>query len=385
MPCTWIPRNENQQAAISPPRVWGMPSPAEPVKPVSQPSRASRSEMYSLWSGDGAVRGGCGQGAGPRGRGTLPPYHVGVRGGHDVGVDAVGLHDAPQHGQARRGVGGRRWQVLVAQEDVLGLGGPRAGGLRNGKGERGGAHRWVRGTIPNVIPAGKNLWRPPCSTACGHGDTREPQIAAWRPAGPLLQPRTAPGSSDPRSQPQTPASSALGLLQNSVFLAPGIVDENQCRSLVEEDANLPVPVVQWDHHREQLVPSTEQRGAGRSLPAASQNWGCGRNWLMVGPCPAGSDLSPGLLGMGSHRHSLGSPLPAGTWLLTLGQGHRVWLLPQGGPTPASPRAAAGTSQVLHIGVPGAVPPQRPAHRLSYRGAGAPRLRSRAEGTRLPWP
>lgn len=72
---------------------------------------------------------------------------------------------------------------------------------------------------------------------------------------------------------------------------------------------------------------------------------------MVGQCPTGPDLSPGLLGMGSHHHSLGSPLPAGTWLLTSGQGHTVWLLPQGGPTPASPRAAVGVSQVLHIGVP----------------------------------
>lgn len=112
--------------------------------------------------------------------------------------------------------------------------------------------------------------------------------------------------------------------QNPAFLAPGIADENQCHSLVQEDANLPVPVVQCDHHREQLLPSTEHGGAGRSLPAASQSRGCGRNWLMVGPCPAGPDLSPGLLGMESHHHSLGSPLPAGTWLLPLGQGHTVW-------------------------------------------------------------
>lgn len=144
-----------------------MPSPAEPVKPVSQPSRASRSEMYSLWSGDGAVRGGCGQGMGPRGHGRLPPYHVGIRGGHDVGVDAVGVHDAPQHGQARRRVGGRRWQVLVAREDVLGLGRTPCrgaqewgGGARRGSpvGPRNnpGCHSWWKGPVAPTLQ--HSLW-----------------------------------------------------------------------------------------------------------------------------------------------------------------------------------------------------------------------------------
>lgn len=179
------PRNEDQQAGASPPssdpRVGGMPSPAEPVKPVSQPSRASRSEMYSLWSRDGAVRGGCGQGAGPRGCGGLPPYHVGIRGGHDVGVDAVGPHDAPQRGQTRRRVGGRPGQVLVAQGDVLGLGGTpcrgsqeQGGGARRGSpvGPRSnpGCHSWWK---EPVVPALRHsLWarRHPGASGCSLGD-----------------------------------------------------------------------------------------------------------------------------------------------------------------------------------------------------------------------
>lgn len=45
--------------------------------------------------------------------GGLSPYHVGVRGGHDVGVGAVGAHGVPQRGEPCRGVGGRGGQVLV--------------------------------------------------------------------------------------------------------------------------------------------------------------------------------------------------------------------------------------------------------------------------------
>lgn len=166
MPCTWISGNEEQQAGASPPRVWGMPSPAEPVKPVSQPSRASRSEMYSLWSRDGAVRGGCGcrRGAAPRGRGGLLPYHVGIRGGHDVGVGAVGPHGDPQRGQTRRRVGGRRWQVLVAQGDVLGLGGTPCRGSR----EQGGGAGRGSPVGPRSSPGCHSWWKEPVAPTVQH-------------------------------------------------------------------------------------------------------------------------------------------------------------------------------------------------------------------------
>lgn len=166
MPCTWIPRNEDQQADVSPPssRVWGMPSPAEPVKPVSQPSRASRSEMYSLWSRVGAVRGGCGQGARPRGCRGLLPYHVGIRGGHDVGVGALCPHDAPQRGQTRCCVGGRRRQVLVTQEDVLGLGGTPCRGSQ----EQGGGARQSSPVGPWNNPECHSWWKEPVAPALQH-------------------------------------------------------------------------------------------------------------------------------------------------------------------------------------------------------------------------
>lgn len=54
----------------------------------------------------------------PRGASNLLPYHVGVRGGHDVGMDTVGSHGAPQSSEPCCGVGGSGWQVLVAQGDI---------------------------------------------------------------------------------------------------------------------------------------------------------------------------------------------------------------------------------------------------------------------------
>lgn len=211
-------------------------------------------------------------------------------------------------------VGGRYWWH---RETCWDWGGPHAGGLGNREGEQGGAHRWVHGAVPDVIPGGRSLWHPPCSTACGHGDTQEPQAAAWGPAGPLLQPGTEPGSCDPRPQPQMPASPALGVLQNPVFLAPGIVGENQRHPLVQEELNLPVPMAQWDHHG--MVPSTEHGGAARSLPGASQRWGRARSWLMVGLCPASPQ---GCLARGPTTTPWGLS-PAGTWLLTLAKGTRL--------------------------------------------------------------
>lgn len=286
MPCAWISGNEEQQAGASPLRVWGMPSPAEPVKPVSQPSRASRSEMYSLWSRDGAVRGGCGRrrGAAPRGCGGLLPYHVGIRGGHDVGVGAVGPHGDPQRGQTRRRVGGRRRQVLVAQGDVLGLGGTPCRGSREQGGGAGrgspvgprsspGCHSWWKEPVAPTVQ--HSLWarRHPGASGCSLG-------ACW----PFAPARNRTRQLRPRPQPQMPASPALGILQNPVFLAPGIVGENQRHPLVQEELNLPVPMAQWDHHG--MVPSTEHGGAARSLPGASQRWGRARSWLTVGLCLA---------------------------------------------------------------------------------------------------
>lgn len=55
-------------------------------------------------------------------------------------------------------------------------------------------------------------------------------------------------------------------------------------------------------------------------------------------------------------HGVLSPLPGlsiTSWHLASPFGPRAHSLAQGGLTPASPRAAAGTSQVLHIGVPDA--------------------------------
>lgn len=118
-------RTSRQTGAGSPPsrdsRAARMISPAEPVKPVSQPSRESRSAMYSLWSRGWSRERWPWVPAGEpvlRGTGRLLPYHVGVRGGHDVGMDAVGSHGAPQSGEPRRRVDGRRRQVLVAQGDM---------------------------------------------------------------------------------------------------------------------------------------------------------------------------------------------------------------------------------------------------------------------------
>lgn len=59
------------------------------------------------------MRSGRGGASHTLGHGGLSPYHVGVRGGHDVGVDAVGAHGIPQRGEPCRGVGGRGGQVLV--------------------------------------------------------------------------------------------------------------------------------------------------------------------------------------------------------------------------------------------------------------------------------
>lgn len=117
-------RTSRQPGAGPPSRDPGavrMLSPAEPVKPVSQPSRESRSAMYSLWSQGWSRERRPWAPAGepvPGGTVRLLPYHVGIRGGHDVGVDAVGLHGAPQSGEPRHCVGGRRGQVLVAQGDT---------------------------------------------------------------------------------------------------------------------------------------------------------------------------------------------------------------------------------------------------------------------------
>lgn len=103
-----------------------MLSPAEPVKPVSQPSRASCSPMYSLW-GRGQSREMQPRAAArepvPRGTSSLLPYHVSVRGGHDVGMDTVGLHGVPQSSEPCCGVGGSGGQVLVAQGDTCWQGG----------------------------------------------------------------------------------------------------------------------------------------------------------------------------------------------------------------------------------------------------------------------
>lgn len=88
--------------------------PAEPVKPVSQPRRASLSAMYSLWGWDGEVRGDPRAGTACVG---MAPHHVGIRGGHDVGVDVMGTHGIPQSAELCRAVGGRGRQVLVAQRD----------------------------------------------------------------------------------------------------------------------------------------------------------------------------------------------------------------------------------------------------------------------------
>lgn len=219
----------SRQASAPQTEALGMASPAEPVKPVIQPRRASRWEMYSLWSRDGAVRGGRGQGEGPRGCRGLLPYHVGVRGGHDVGLDAPCPQDVPQPRQTRRCVGGRRGQVLVAQEEVLGSGGTlHRGGQEQGGGARQGSpvgwwnnpecHSWWEEPSPQ-----HSLWarRHPAASACSLG-----------PVGPLLQSGAAPGSCDPHPQPQTSASPARGLFARPNAFSPRTADENQRHSLV---------------------------------------------------------------------------------------------------------------------------------------------------------
>lgn len=162
----WIPRNEAQQAGAAHRAAlegWGMPSPAEPLKPVSQHSRASRSEMYSFWSRNRAVRGGCGGGC-TRGCGALPPYHVGIRGGHDVGVGTLGAHEAPQRGQTCRGVGGCRWQVLVVQGHVLALGGTPCRGSRG----KWGGTAWGSPVGPRSNPGCRSWGKEPVAPSLRH-------------------------------------------------------------------------------------------------------------------------------------------------------------------------------------------------------------------------
>lgn len=181
---------------------------------------------------------GTSRGMGPQGRrGGLLPYHVGIRGGHDVGVNAVGSHGAPQSGEPRRCVGGRRGQVLVAQGDMCwGWGGnqlqqwgwgawgcvtPHGVSQDEGGLGTGWAHRWVRGAVPDVRPGGGSLWWPSRGTAWGHGDTPQPQAAARGPADPLFHPRTSAGAAVTLvPSPKHPASPALGLLAKSRVSSP---------------------------------------------------------------------------------------------------------------------------------------------------------------------
>lgn len=71
------------------------------------------------------------------------PHHVGIRGGHDVGVDIMGAHGVPQSGESCRGVGGRGRQVLVARGDRQVWG--RAGGHRSTPGWARAARKGLTG------------------------------------------------------------------------------------------------------------------------------------------------------------------------------------------------------------------------------------------------
>lgn len=186
------------------------------------------------------MRGGRGHQPGsgsPGAQGGLLPYHVGIRGGHDVGVNAVGSHGAPQSGEPRRCVGGRRGQVLVAQGDMcwgrggnqlqrLGLGGmgvcdPTWGVPGRGRAGHRGAHRWVRGAVPDVRPGGGSLRWPSRGTAWGHGDTPQPQAAARGPADLLFHSRASTGAAVTLvPSPKHPASPALGLLAKNSVSSP---------------------------------------------------------------------------------------------------------------------------------------------------------------------
>lgn len=132
---------------------------------------------------------------GPR---PAAPYHVGIGGGHDVGVDTVGLHDRPQPGEPRRGVGGRRGQVLVAQGDK-GWGGdtscssgagsdPTWGGVPGRVGTAGltgGSAEQFRMSVLAKAACGSQPMAQP-------GDVGTPW--SWGPTGPLSSPEPVLGS-----------------------------------------------------------------------------------------------------------------------------------------------------------------------------------------------
>lgn len=154
-----------------------MLSPAEPVKPVSQPSRESLSAMYSLWRGGW----GCEKWPG----GGIP--HPGARGSVPLPCGR------PWRARCRRGRCGRAWHP-AARRAVPWCWWPWGAGTGGGgtwgqtKGfffgvgalhgapwgvwalcTAGGTHRWVHRAVPNVGPGGGGLLRASWGAGWGAG------------------------------------------------------------------------------------------------------------------------------------------------------------------------------------------------------------------------
>lgn len=255
------------------------------------------------------------------GTGGLPPYHVGVRGGHDVGVGAVGAHGIPQSGEPRRGVGGRGGQVLVAQGGRQGFG----GGGSPAWGSPGGA-----GTVHSTGDSPV-------------GSQSSPECRSWgtRPAASVLGCRLGCRG---RPEPQQGLQLLVSPRQRLMPLAC-LGEGTPGHSGMSTKGKVGWPRwAQQDGHKAQV----RHWGAGRSQPRAEHPWG----W----------DLS-GSQGCALGLEQQNSP-------------------PRENPPMLHPHQASKTLRCTMLGLDGSPwiwspPPPSPATGTSptYPGEGAARLRS----------